>query len=402
MTLPVAPPAAPALSVLEVLTRIGDDHALSAAEIDPVDTDAAPTVTDFWALYEEHWRGFTGARLDPMFHALTHPARQAGALHVPGGAPCVVVGTGPSLGAALPELQRLRPAIHLITSPRGAEVLAAAELVPDLVVVEHQTALDAQFSVGERAHRPQRALARVPFVAADVRTPAALLEDVPAARLFVPDPWPSWGLWPATAVALALAGGAGRVGLIGIDLGRRESPDPAHAPLRALLGLIAARARVPCLDLGDGGAAKVHWTRSTVAAVAALAPVPPLHLAARPWISRADRRLLAFERHRRLGPIATLAAATLAAAGAMRDGDRSVAAGRRLRVHLADLLACGRDRATRIDVQDGLGVSFLPRYWRTPPDLDRATALWRPAALVSHELVAQHRALARHLELHRS
>lgn len=389
--------AAPVVTVLDVLARIGDDYALAPGEIGDAAADATGALPSLWDIYERHWGRFCGARLDPMFHALEHPARLTGDVHVVDGAPCVVVGTGPSLAPALPALRRVRPALHLITSPRGAEVLAAADLVPDLVVVEHQSALDAQFSVGERAHRLSTALGRVPLVAADARTPAALLVDVSADRLFVPARWPSWGLWPATAVALALAGGAARVGLVGVDLGTTKCPDPAHHPLRDLLGLLSTVARVPCLDLGTGGAPKTHWTPATVAAVAAPRPVEPLHLAARPWCSLAERRELAAERWHRLGALATQASATLAVAGGVRDGDRSPVANRRLRDRLEQLLAAGRDVATRMDVQGGLGAGFLPRYWRTPPDLDLGPQLWRPAALASHELVAQHRALARRL-----
>lgn len=384
--------------VLDLVECIGRDHAMTAADLSPAAPDAAAALPALWAAYQQHWGGLCGARLDPMFWSLTHPARLTGVATVVHGAPSVVVGTGPSLAPALPALQRLRPALHLITSPRGAEVLALAGIVPDLVVVEHQTALDAQFSASDRAHRPSHALAAAPLVAADGRTPPHLLAGVASDRLFVPDPWPSWGLWPATSVALALRAGAGSIGLVGIDLGTAADPDPAHAPLCDLLGLMARLAPVPCLDLGAGGARKPHWALAAVEAIASGAAVEPMRLEARPWLTPPERRCRATETWRRLGPLVTQAAATLAAAGAVRDGDQSAPATHRVRAGLEHLLAVGRDLQTRVDVQDGLGVSFLPRLWRTPPDLGLGPQLWRAAALASHELVAQHRTLGHHLE----
>ncbi len=384
--------------VLDLVEHIGSDHAMTQADLDPLPPDAAAALPALWAAYQQHWGGFCGTRLDPMFWSLTHPARLTGAVRVTDRASSVVVGTGPSLAAALPALQRLRPALHLITSPRGAEVLAMAGLVPDLVVVEHQTALDAQFSASDQSHRRSYALAAVPLVAADVRTPAGLLASVSAERLFVPDPWPSWGLWPATAVALALRAGAGRVCLVGIDLGTVAHPDPAHATLRDLLAVLARHAPVACLDLGAGGARKPHWTLSTVETVASDRAVEPMRLDARPWLTPAERRCRATELWQRLRPLGTRAQATLAAAGAVRDGDRSVGIVQRMSDALGELLAARQELNTRIDVQDGLGVSFLPRLWRTPPDLGLGPQLWRVAALASHEFVAQHRTLGHRLE----
>lgn len=385
-------------AVLDLVERIGADRALVPADLGPLTRNAAAALPAFWAAYERHWRGFCGARLDPMFSALTHPARRTGAVRVASGAPVVIVGTGPSLAPALPALVRLRPALHLVTSPRGAEVLAEAGVVADLVVIEHQTALDAQFSVGERAHRASRGLAAVPLVAADARTPAALVEGVACDRLFVPDPLPTWGLWPATAVALALGAGAARVGLLGVDLGTRAEPDAAHAPLAELLGLLAGATAVPCVDLGPRGAAKAHWTPGTLDALAADGAVEPLLLEARSWLSPSARRERALASWHRLTPLVAQAADTLAAAVVVRDGERSPQACRRLAIHLESLLAAGGTPETRVDVQEGLGASFLPRYWRTAPDLSLGPLLWRAAALASHELLRQHRTLGVVLE----
>lgn len=396
LTAPVAGTRAEA--VLDLVERIGADRALVPEDLGPLTADAAAALPAFWAAYERHWRGFCGARLDPMFSVLSHPARLTGALRVTPGAAVVIAGTGPSLAPALPALRRLRHAMHLVTSPRGAEVLADAGLVPDVVVIEHQTALDAQFSVGERAHRPSRVLAAVPLVAADARTPAALLEGLAADRLFVPDPQPTWGLWPATAVALALGAGAAGVGLVGVDLGTRAEPDAGHAPLADLLGLLAGAAAVPCVDVGVGGAMKAHWTPGTLDALAAGGAVAPLALDARPWRTPLARHERAVATWHRLAPLVARAADTLAAAVAVRDGDRSPQACRRVADGLEALLAAGATLDTRVDVQEGLGATFLPRFWRTTPDPSLGARLWRAAALASHELLQQHRTLGAVLE----
>jgi hypothetical protein len=399
MTDAAAPVTVPRVDgVLDLVERIGADRALVPDELGVMMPAATAALPAFWAAYMRHWGGFCGARLDPMFSALRHPACQTGSLRIASGESVVIVGTGPSLAPALPALRRLRRALHLVTSPRGAEALAEAGVVPDLVVIEHQTALDAQFSVGERTHRPSRALADVPLVATDARTPAALVDDVLAERLFVPDPLPTWGLWPATAVALALAAGAARVGLVGIDLGTRTLPDAAQVPLADLLGLLAGTAAVPCVDLGATGAMKAGWTPGTLEALAAGGPVAPLTLAARPWLTPSARHERAVDVWRRATPLVAEAADALAAAVAVRDGDRSPRACGRLVRALDALLAAGAAPRIRADVQEGLGASFLPRYWRTAPERSRGPSLWRAVALASHELVQQHRTLGAVLE----
>lgn len=382
--------------MLALFARIGRDHAIAHEELSPLDPAVSAALPRMWAAYEQHWRRFSGSQLDPQFSHLDHPARITGTVRVTDGAPVVVVGTGPSLTSALPDLRRLRSGLHIFTSPRGAEVLASAGIVPDLVLVEHQSALDAHFSLRDQPHRPSQGLA--PLVAADSRTPAALLRDVPADRLFVPDPLPTWGLWPATAVSLGLLSGARSLALLGIDLGSRERPDPLQAPLRDLLDLLAAETSVACLDLGSSGARKPHWLGATLEHIAAGGAVQPLRLEARPRPPAAARHADALAAWQRLAPLAADALVTFNAACQVRDGDTS-ARGQATMVDGFDrLLSAGAATAARIDVQDTLGASFLPRFWRTPPDPALGGLLWRPAALASHELVHQHRALGQRLE----
>jgi len=385
--------AAPA--VLDVFERIGRDHALAANALPDALHDCA-ALPRLWAIYDKHWRRFCGAHLDPQFSRLTHPARLTGAVVSYDRAPVVIVGTGPSLRKAIPTLRQVRDAVHLFTSPRGADALAEAGLTPDLVVVEHQTPLDAHFSTRDLSHRQTAALGRVPFVAADARTPAALLSGVDLDRLFVPDPLPTWGLWPATSVALALAAGARSIALLGIDLGTAEHPDPSQAPLQSLLELLAAHAGVPCLDAGEGGAPKRHWLPTPLALLAG-ATRPPLALQSRPWTTAAVRYATASAAWQRALPIIEEAAGTVSAACAVRDGDGSANTRSKLQGGFEALMAAGESPATRQDLQDGLGISFLPRYWRHAPDVSIGAQLWRPAALAAHELLHQHHHLGARL-----
>ena len=382
---------------LALVERIGRDDALHPRELGSLSREARMAAPMLWAAYDEHWGRFCGARLDPQFWQLEHPARWTGYVKIADGTPVVIVGTGPSLAAMLPVLKHVRNGLQLWTSPRGAEVLAGAGLVPDLVVVEHGTPVDAMFSLGDLAHRRMPATARAPLVAASPHTPAALLAGVADYRLFVPDPLPTWGLWPATAVAIALASGAQAVALLGIDLGTRDCPDPAQAPLLALLALLAAHTDARCLDVGDGGASKRGWPQGALDLLAGEGSAQRLTLTVGPWITAAARFDSAAARFQRLAPLAAEAGAVLAAACRLREGDRSTEACADLHGRFARLLAAGECPRTRADVQDGLGASFLPRYWRIPPDDRLGFRLWRPAALAAHELVRQHSSLGRRL-----
>jgi len=386
-------PATPA--VVEIFERIGRDHALTSNQLPDSAHDSA-ALPRLWAIYEKHWRRFCGAHLDPQFHGLTHPARLAGAVVSRDAAPIVIVGTGPSLKASLPALRRIRDAVHLFTSPRGVDALAEAGIVPDLVLIEHQTPLDAHFSARDVVHRRTDSLSRVPFVAADARTPAPLLAGIASDRLFVPEPLPTWGLWPATSVALAITAGARSIALLGVDLGSVSGPDPSQAPLLALLELLAAHAGVPCLDAGDGGALKKHWFPTPLDLLTG-GTRRPLDLVTRPWASASVRYARASAAWQRVLPVIEDAASTVSAACAVRDGDGSANTRSKLQAGLEALLQAGASAAARQELQEGLGISFLPRYWRTPPDLSIGPQLWRPAALAAHELLRQHHHLGARL-----
>jgi hypothetical protein len=196
---------------------------------------------------------------------------------------------------------------------------------------------------------------------------------------------------------MALGSGAQGIALLGVDLGTRARPDPGMAPLRTLLELLARHTDVRCLDVGDGGASKDGWLPARLDRLTGEGSARPLTLTARLWIGPAARVASAAACVRRLGPLAAEAHAVLAAACRVRDGDRSTRACSDLHDGFARLLAAGESPDARTDVQDGLGASFLPRYWRTRPDDTLGAMLWRPAALAAHELVRQYSSLERRL-----
>ena len=58
------------------------------------------------------------------------------------------------------------------------------------------------------------------------------------------------------------------------------------------------------------------------------------------------------------------------------------------------MLAWSNNRTLRVDLQEGLGLSFLPRLWRLGLSAQLGATLWRPLVLGAHELVRQADALA--------
>lgn len=383
-------------AALAVFGQVGADRALTVDAVDGTRAVEPPAVQALWRLYEAHWRRFCGARIDPQFNRLVHPARWTGSAAAADDAVAVIVGTGPSLPALLPALSRRRAHVHLVTSPRGAEALAGAGLTADLVIVEHATALDAHFTTRDRTHRATHGLAAASWVAAEPKTPPALVADVRPDRLFVPDAWPGWGLWPATAVVLASRAGARTIVLAGIDLGRTGEPAAEHAPLADLLAWLAARCGARCVDAGVLGAAKPGWPHGDLDECCAARPVRPLDLVRRPWTSTRDRVAASVMELERSAPVVDLARQARDAALRIRSSPSS-ADGAPCERGLSALLAWGRTPAHRDTVEGGLGASFLPRLWRTPPDGRLGSGLWRATALAADEIIQQQQALAQAL-----
>ncbi len=374
------------------VAAVGSDRYLHEAEVVAA-CGPSPALGEAWALYQDFFDGFCETGLDPMGHRFRHPASSTGQILLDPDETVLIVGTGPSLARALPALERVRGRVRVFTSPRGAERLAAAGLVPDLVLVEHRTALDAHHSARHRRDGSEDVLARVPLVAADWRTPAPLVAGVADHRLFVPAPLPTWGAWPATLAAMACGAGARRIGLLGIDLGTARYPDPAFAPLVQLLGLLARATQTSAgtagpvtLDCGQGGAAKPGWSAAPVEQLAGRPMREPLAVDRRAAPTPAARVAEALAAREHLAPVVEFARDVLGSALAVRGGQgRADALPRAAEM----LLGWGHEPEVRIGLQETLGVTFLPRLWRQGLDTTLGPALWRPLVLAAHEIVGQ-------------
>ena len=337
---------------------IGSDRHLDLGEI--CNTDA-PLANRMWEVYAAEFGCLVGATGDSAFRRLDHPATQTGRVVWPTGSAVLVVGTGPSLLARQDELRRVRDRFSLVTSLRGASALEAIGLAPDLVLMSEASPLDATLTLQTARAAGLPAVlgaAPGPLVAADERTPRELVDDLPPDRLFVPSYCPSWGWWPAAAVAMALQGGSRTVALLGIDAGSRDGERGSFQPLVALLELLAdlgAREGVDFFDCGVNGAPKVGWLPRRLADVSGSAsPDVELERAARPSV----RERLADERQT-LDRINDLTAN-------VRDHYQGAAgSGSRASGMLWDeMLEWGKEPWVRRAMQEGLGLTFLPAFWR--------------------------------------
>jgi hypothetical protein len=365
---------------------LGSDRYLTPAEVERA-TDSHPLIPTAWDAYRQHFHEFAGTALDPLFHRLTHPSRRYGSIHLESGTAVVIVGTGPSLRRNIARLKQLEGRVRIFTSPRGAEALLPHGIIPDLVLVEHQTALDAHHSARHLGDCPDEVLSACPLVAADWRTPAALLRGVSGDALFVPASLPTWGLWTATAAAMAVEAGASRVALLGVDLGTAAEPDAAHLPLAAVLALIARLAPVVMLDCGAGGSTKRGWLKASIeeaagVSVAGVCDISTHH--APPMQERFEEARAALAAH---GRLVEHARGLLALAAETRTGNIRPLA--HLDAAVREMMAWRQEMPVRLFAQECLGLSFMPRLWRLGIDPALGRAMWRPLMLAMHELVRQ-------------
>jgi hypothetical protein len=368
---------------LRVFADVGSDRYLSHAELPPEATRARAV----WEVYDRLFGRFTGAGLDPLFHRFHHPSLSVASPAFPRGVPLLIVGTGPSLDHGAEDLRRVRTRVLVATSLRGAVALQARGLHADLVLVEHQTVFDAQVSSDEQRHLGLVRLHPDTVVLAEPATPPALLAQCQASRVHLAASLPTWGLWVATLVALGLEADLPAVGLLGIDLGSGGQLDPPHRPIAALLELLAY-ASGTCRDCGPLGAHKPGWPRATLTGFAENATHPVRRIEWRE--ERASSLFIERARHDLavIDPIladahAALDLALQARAGNMPPSDRE------LHGPVEMMLAWGADAHLRWIMQRALGLSFLPRFWRTGVRMSTASRLWRPLVLALHELTYQ-------------
>lgn len=375
------------------LKAIGSDRQL---RVDDVQADLSRTLmVDAWQLYRLHFGGFTASRVDPQFARLDHPAQYVAQPMVSPGTTIVVAGAGPSLAVCAPELLRLRKRLSIWTSIRGAEALATHGLTPDLIAVQHSSDLDAYLTVRHlRDRNGANPILTAPAVLAEPKTPASLLAGLDGERLATFDPACGWGHWPASLAWLACSAGARAIALAGIDLGASDAADPSQEPLRGLLGEIAGGASVPTIDAGHG-AIKAGWARQSLDITVGASGKPDVVFDNHPWTSPDQRRaeleatLIALRDY--IDAAATFRARAMeqrVTRDTTREGPLAEA---------WQILRRWRDsESIRVAFQEGLGVTFLPRFWRME-DRDVVGPMWRPIVLATDEIVRQ--ATAAHTRL---
>jgi GT2 family glycosyltransferase len=364
---------------LRVYRDVGADRYLSHAEL-PV--EAATTTRAIWEIYDRLFGRFTGAGLDPLFNRFTHPpARRLAMPAFPRGAPVVITGSGPALDNNAADLRRVRDRVIVATSWRGALALQEHGLHADLVLVEQQNVFDAQAAADDRRFSEPARLHPFTKVLAQPATPPDLLKDLDADACRLADGLPTWGLWPATLAALALEADAPAIGLL------LESPPP---PLQALLELLAQAAPGTCRECVGGSPQKRGWTRTSLLAVAEIGTAQASNVREITWLNeRTNARFLEEARHdlSTMRPLLPDAHEALAVALQARAGN--VPRDRTLTRAIELMLAWGADPHLRTVLQRGLGLSFLPRFWRTGIRIGGDPQLWRPLVLALHEMTTQ-------------
>jgi hypothetical protein len=103
-----------------------------------------------------------------------------------------------------------------------------------------------------------------------------------------------------------------------------------------------------------------------------------------------------------LAPVVARARTLLSLGLDVRSGRTDPGRVAALREAVAELLAWKDQRDLRIELQEALGLSFLPRFWRTGIDDSLGAALWKPVVLSTYELVHQADTLHRLVSVARS
>jgi hypothetical protein len=206
--------------------------------------------------------------------------------------------------------------------------------------------------------------------------------------LFVPAPALTWGLWQATAIALAAEAGASRIALLGVD-----ATDASDAPLKALLELMARIAPIVALDCGGAHAPKRGWVSTSVQEVAGTKLTGPVDANLWSAATVCERMHEAQAGLAELAPTLDRARRLLAVALEARVmGDAAPAAA--LEAAVDEMMAWRHQPRVRILVQECLGGSFLPRLWRKGLDQPSGHALLRPLLLAMREVTMRADALA--------
>jgi hypothetical protein len=377
----------------DLFRLIGSDRYLSSEEVDRA-AAPHPATAQAWDVYAAQFQGFTGATIDPDFHRLLHPASLTGRLRLEPDTTVLVAGTGASLLTQIDAIKSVRGRLRIFTSAEGADFLAAHGITADLVMIE-QTPAAARHAARQArdTSRPVWLGKDHPLVAATWRTPAALLSGVSPQHLFVPASTATWGLWQATAVALAAEARASRIALVGVD-----TVDAEDASLKALLELIARLAPIVAFDCGGHRSAKRGWVSASVEESAGTKVKGPLE--ANLWTApTVDERL--HDAHADLAELAPTLNRARRLLAVVREarvmGDAAPAAA--LEAAADEMMSWRHEPRVRTLVQECLGGSFLPRLWRKGLDDSSGRTLVRPLQLAMREVVGGADALAAAIKL---
>ena len=301
-------PATTAGFPFDLYRAIGDDRYVTPDELPPESGDAGRAL---WEVYDRHFGRFTGAGLDPAFARFVRTDVPFGLPRFPAGSPVVVAGGGPGLDAVASDLRAVRGRVLLVTDPTGAAALQRHALTPDLVIVERQPRGREDAPIGESLLLGSRAALLI-----EPSAPIAAFERSAGIRRLARD-LPSWGVWPATAAAVALRGGATRLITLGLD-GTTDADERARTD--ALLSALAVHSAPDCLEVGPQSGRAGWWPVSWPNVVPADAP----DSAALSWHDLGGTSLLRAEAERDLlflAPLLPHAREALALARRARAGE---------------------------------------------------------------------------------
>jgi hypothetical protein len=357
----------------ELYRAIGDDRYVTPGEL-PAESGEAGSA--LWEVYDRHFGRFTGAGVDPAFMRFARGDVGFGQPRFPARVPVVLAGGGSGLDATVEDLRAARARVLIVTHPAGAAALQHHGLTPDLVL-----SVRGPGGRADAAPEPLVLGSRAALLI-DPAAPVAAFERGVAVRRLARD-LPSWGVWTATAAATAIRGGATRLVTVGLDDGA-DGDDRARTD--ALLSALARHSAVDCLELGPASGRDGWWPVSWPNVIPPDAPAD----ATLTWRELGGPELLRAEAERDLlflAPLLPHAREALGLARRARDGE---AVSRRDLCRAVEmLLVWGADPSIRWALQRALGLTFLPRLWRTGVSMASPDRLWRPLVLALHELVEQ-------------
>jgi hypothetical protein len=359
---------------LDIYAAIGSDRYLAHSE---AGLDSHPLGRRVWEVYDRHFGRFTGATLDPELRRLRHAGQRLSLPRLSRGASVVVVGRHRLDPGETAAIERQRDQLLLVALPSSVQSLRAVGLKPDWVCVDGADA------------RATDDLSLDPGTTLLLARSAEAPRGVDADAIRVAPMLPSWGAPLATAAALALMAGAGTVALAGLPSVAASAASLAKddEALWALLDLLAAH--VPSrLALASGRtplvtASSSVWRRGWPETPVASAP-PRVE-----WVDHGAGDQLADQARADLARLAPVLGAARPALDAALEARATETTSRPLMRAVETLLAWGADPVIRTSVQDGLGLSFLPRLWRSGISMDPAIRPWRPLVLALHELLEQ-------------